>query len=92
MMFVFFFFKPKVDSEWNNWGEFGSCSQTCGNGVQSRYRNCTNQKYSDCYGINEDFQQECETSPICPGRIHLSLIKYYNCSTLFSAQMIPIDA
>uniref|UniRef100_A0A8B9HNU9 A disintegrin and metalloproteinase with thrombospondin motifs 15 n=1 Tax=Astyanax mexicanus TaxID=7994 RepID=A0A8B9HNU9_ASTMX len=34
--------KAKVDGRWGKWGQFGSCSRTCGGGVQLAKRECNN--------------------------------------------------
>ncbi|MBN3302554.1 ATS15 metalloproteinase, partial [Amia calva] len=34
--------KNKVDGRWGKWGVFGSCSRTCGGGVQLAKRECNN--------------------------------------------------
>ncbi|XP_007260554.3 A disintegrin and metalloproteinase with thrombospondin motifs 15a [Astyanax mexicanus] len=34
--------KAKVDGRWGKWGPFGSCSRTCGGGVQLAKRECNN--------------------------------------------------
>ena len=31
-----------VDGKWNSWGQWGDCSQTCGDGQQTRNRTCDN--------------------------------------------------
>ncbi|XP_036415809.1 A disintegrin and metalloproteinase with thrombospondin motifs 15 [Colossoma macropomum] len=34
--------KAKVDGHWGKWGAYGSCSRTCGGGVQLAKRDCNN--------------------------------------------------
>ncbi|XP_022801334.1 mucin-like protein [Stylophora pistillata] len=58
-----------VDGNFTEWTSWTSCSLTCGNGTQSRYRNCTNPPPqnggNDCEGSrNETFF--CFDGP-CPG-------------------------
>ncbi|CAG5107147.1 Oidioi.mRNA.OKI2018_I69.chr1.g3173.t1.cds [Oikopleura dioica] len=48
--------------EWNKWGEWSGCSQTCGSGVMSRRRYCLNG--SGCPGEPQE-KKTCNTSE-CP--------------------------
>lgn len=67
----------QVDGNFTVWGPWAPCSQTCGNGTQSRYRNCTNPPPQhggrDCVGPHNE-TQDCFDRP-CPGQdIAVSLI------------------
>lgn len=66
----FFLWSILVDGNFTEWGAWGACSQTCGNGTQIRLRNCTNPPPAhgglDCVGERNQ-SQECYTGP-CPGR------------------------
>uniref|UniRef100_A0A8C7FJH8 A disintegrin and metalloproteinase with thrombospondin motifs 2-like n=1 Tax=Oncorhynchus kisutch TaxID=8019 RepID=A0A8C7FJH8_ONCKI len=58
----------KQDGGWDMWSQFGSCTRTCGGGVQFRTRECNNPRPANggrtCLGTNDQFQlcnnQECE--------------------------------
>uniref|UniRef100_A0A4W5MN02 ADAM metallopeptidase with thrombospondin type 1 motif 2 n=1 Tax=Hucho hucho TaxID=62062 RepID=A0A4W5MN02_9TELE len=58
----------KQDGGWGMWSQFGSCTRTCGGGVQFRTRECDNPRPANggrtCLGANYQFQlcnsQECE--------------------------------
>ncbi|XP_071267315.1 A disintegrin and metalloproteinase with thrombospondin motifs 2-like isoform X2 [Salvelinus alpinus] len=58
----------KQDGGWGVWSQFGSCTRTCGGGVQFRTRECDNPRPANggrtCLGANYQFQlcnsQECE--------------------------------
>ena len=57
--------EPAV-AEWSPWGEWGSCSQTCGEGRRGRVRRCTTNNPT-CPG--EDSQTEgCSLQP-CKGQL-----------------------
>ncbi|XP_031569460.1 uncharacterized protein LOC116303960 [Actinia tenebrosa] len=57
-----------VDGNWSDWGPYGDCSKTCGSGVQTRSRTCTNPKPQgggkDCEGLAVS-SQACNTHK-CP--------------------------
>lgn len=38
----FIIYTFQVDGRWGKWGPFGSCSRTCGGGVQLSKRECNN--------------------------------------------------
>uniref|UniRef100_A0A8C7KL57 ADAM metallopeptidase with thrombospondin type 1 motif 2 n=1 Tax=Oncorhynchus kisutch TaxID=8019 RepID=A0A8C7KL57_ONCKI len=58
----------KQDGGWGVWSQFGSCTRTCGGGVQFRTRKCDNPRPANggrtCLGAYQQFQlcnsQECE--------------------------------
>uniref|UniRef100_A0A4W5NS04 ADAM metallopeptidase with thrombospondin type 1 motif 2 n=1 Tax=Hucho hucho TaxID=62062 RepID=A0A4W5NS04_9TELE len=58
----------KQDGGWGMWSQFGSCTRTCGGGVQFRTRECDKPRPANegrtCLGTNYQFQlcnsQECE--------------------------------
>uniref|UniRef100_A0A8C2HYI3 A disintegrin and metalloproteinase with thrombospondin motifs 15-like n=1 Tax=Cyprinus carpio TaxID=7962 RepID=A0A8C2HYI3_CYPCA len=60
--------KTKVDGRWGKWGPFGTCSRTCGGGVQLSKRKCDNPvpvnggKY--CQGVRVKYRS-CNLFP-CP--------------------------
>lgn len=58
--------KTKVDGRWGKWGPFGTCSRTCGGGVQLSKRQCDNPvpvnggKY--CQGVRVKYRS-CNLTP-----------------------------
>ncbi|KAM6969730.1 A disintegrin and metalloproteinase with thrombospondin motifs 15a [Aplochiton taeniatus] len=56
----------KVDGRWGTWGLFGSCSRTCGGGVQLAKRDCDNPVPSNggkyCQGVRVKYRS-CNLSP-----------------------------
>ncbi|CAG02879.1 unnamed protein product [Tetraodon nigroviridis] len=50
----------KVDGRWGKWGQFGSCSRTCGGGVQLSRRECNNPVPSNggkyCQGVRVKYR------------------------------------
>ncbi|XP_019903923.1 A disintegrin and metalloproteinase with thrombospondin motifs 15 isoform X2 [Esox lucius] len=60
--------KTKVDGRWGRWGTFGSCSRTCGGGVQLAKRECKNPVPSNggkyCQGVRVKYRS-CNLNP-CP--------------------------
>ncbi|XP_020613183.1 mucin-like protein [Orbicella faveolata] len=63
-----FSFPSIVNGGWSNWGPWGGCSLSCGSGVQSRTRTCTNPPPAnagvDCQG-DSSLTQACNTNK-CP--------------------------
>ena len=59
-----------VDGNWTDWGYWEVCSVTCGGGVQSRTRTCTNPSPHfggrDCVGENVE-ERSCNDNP-CPSK------------------------
>lgn len=60
--------KSKVKSGWSNWGVWGSCSVTCGGGVQTRSRVCTNRlsKYGGAGCLGNNLQSRACNINGCP--------------------------
>ena len=63
---------------YSEWGSYGTCSKTCGGGVQTRTRTCTNPPPTsggkDCSILGPDTSsRECNIDD-CPGKINFSYI------------------
>ncbi|XP_067022326.1 uncharacterized protein [Acropora muricata] len=59
-----------VNGRWTTWRSWGSCSKTCGRGLQSRTRSCFPPPLhggKDCIGRNMEVRT-CNLRP-CPGRL-----------------------
>lgn len=60
--------QPAVDGGWGPWSPWGSCSRTCGGGVQFSYRHCDSPKPQHggryCEGQRAKYQS-CHTNE-CP--------------------------
>lgn len=60
--------QPAVDGGWGPWSPWGSCSRTCGGGVQFSYRHCDSPKPQHggryCEGQRAKYQS-CHTEE-CP--------------------------
>ncbi|CAF1161779.1 unnamed protein product [Adineta steineri] len=56
-----------VNGTWSDWASWGSCASSCGNGTQTRYRNCTGQSNGGypCIGGAISYQA-CSTNITCP--------------------------
>ena len=64
-----------VNGGYSDWGPYSMCSKTCGGGVQTRKRTCTNPPPAnggkDCSGLGSDAtSRECNNH-ICQGKIKL---------------------
>ena len=59
-----------MHGNWTSWGDWGTCSVTCGSGFVVRSRDCTNPKPQhggdDCPGVAKEFK-DCEVETPCPG-------------------------
>ena len=59
-----------ADGNWSPWGEWGSCSTTCGGGVTKRYRSCSDPAPADggaeCEGLAEELEV-CNPDVLCEG-------------------------
>lgn len=70
LTYVWWFpFSQTVNGRWTPWGRWGSCSLTCGGGIQDRLRTCTNPPPafggSPCTGADIE-TRFCQQLP-CPG-------------------------
>ena len=70
---------PKLNGRWSLWHPWSTCSETCGGGVQTRIKSCTNpepRNGGDPCTNTEDVTQELEcTMGQCPGmHINKSLV------------------
>lgn len=64
---ILFMITP-VDGGWSIWGQWSKCTASCGGGVRSRTRTCTNPRPSNggskCGGISSS-SSSCGATP-CP--------------------------
>lgn len=65
-----------INGHWNRWGSWGECSVTCGKGVHSRSRVCTDPAPKNggdnCLGENTE-QKECAKISCSAGKIHYNI-------------------
>ncbi|XP_020625947.1 SCO-spondin-like isoform X2 [Orbicella faveolata] len=58
-----------VDGGWTTWGNWSTCTVTCGGGTQTRSRSCTNPPMAHggktCLGLKE-MTQDCNKDVMCP--------------------------
>ena len=58
-----------VDGEWSDWGAFSKCSKSCGGGIRTSERTCTDPAPQhggkSCSGVSAR-SEECNTRS-CPG-------------------------
>ena len=68
-MYYTYRFYSIVHGNWGAWGAWSSCSDTCGNGISTRYKSCSSPAPahggSNCQG-NNDETTSCLIIP-CPG-------------------------
>jgi len=66
-----------VDGGWTTWGNWSTCTVTCGGGTQTRSRSCTNPPMAHggktCLGLKE-MTQDCNKDVMCPGRRTIAVI------------------
>lgn len=59
-----------MHGNWTSWGDWSTCSVTCGSGVHMRTRSCTNPTPlhggDECPGVDQEFG-DCEAGTQCPG-------------------------
>ena len=81
-----------VDSYWDDWAVWGSCTETCDGGVKSRTRTCIHHSVVACrgddcmpnhYQIGDTETVTCQEN-CCPGTVFLNLHLKSACVTLFS--------
>lgn len=69
-----------VDGQWTSWGSWGLCSVTCENGIETRYRTCTNPspQYGGQSCTGDDTETQACSLPNCPSKLqNNSLISYF---------------
>ena len=63
-----------VNGKYGTWGDFGSCSVTCGGGTQFRERKCHNpapqHEGRDCQGEGASKESKACSKIPCPGRLN----------------------
>ena len=72
---------PSVNGDWSSWGDWSSCSVSCGGGTQTRSRTCSNPSAtyggSDCSGSTSD-SQSCNTDNCGPYEYNTNGNKIYS--------------
>ena len=62
-----------VHGDYSSWGQWESCTVTCGGGMRYRYRTCTNPppQYggNDCSSIGPSSESESCNNNYCPSKI-----------------------
>lgn len=60
-----------VDGQWSGWKPWSGCTRSCGSGIQTRARTCTNPSPAhggqDCVGLGDE-TRTCNNNP-CPGKL-----------------------
>lgn len=82
-----------MDGRWGKWGQFGSCSRTCGGGVQLSRRECNNPVPSNggkyCQGVRVKYRS-CNLNR-CPGKGTSRPHRQLRPVTLFSLQHLHLS-
>ena len=71
---IFSLHNPKVDCEWGAFGEWGGCTQTCGEGIQTRTRTMVKvARFGGqlCTGYSTE-SKSCNLQ-LCPGKYHITM-------------------
>ncbi|XP_053385659.1 uncharacterized protein LOC123538853 [Mercenaria mercenaria] len=79
---------------WTNWGSWSTCSQTCGGGIYSRSRTCTNPKPSDGgeYCIGNSLQTLSCSTKRCPPLVSaFSVSNPYNYSSFHGTKKLTFS-
>ena len=77
-------FKIRLKASWSEWGDFNSCSETCGGGQKKRLRNCLNIDGSFISIYRDEYStacntRECPTDNSCQCDKSVSSCKHENC-------------
>ncbi|KAL3861903.1 hypothetical protein ACJMK2_007916 [Sinanodonta woodiana] len=73
-----------IDGGWGDFGPWGSCSATCGGGIQKRYRYCNNpipHGGAYCVGSSEE-QQSCNTHICSVDGVFTAWSQFSSCVTV----------
>ncbi len=64
-----------VDGTWDQWAEWGPCTETCGGGTRERTRDCIGPYNGgqSCQGLNVD-TENCNTQECPPGRYFTAVV------------------
>lgn len=83
-----------VDGGYSSWGQWSSCSVTCGGGTRSRSRTCTNPPPQfggkDCSGLGSSSESEaCERQCCSGGKNRNVLVLKYFLRYLQGTHLLP---
>ncbi|XP_060582447.1 hemicentin-1-like [Ruditapes philippinarum] len=75
-----------TDGVWSNWGSWGSCSHSCGGGIKSRSRTCTNPRPSMLgrYCDGDSNQMTPCSRTLCPDKKIAFYSVWYYCNWVIS--------
>lgn len=71
----FCFFRLVVDGNYTEWTDWTACDKTCGTGVMTRWRACSNPAPQfggrDCSLFGPDTETKtCQLKDYCPGKLN----------------------